>query len=42
MEIAMSRLVPNAALKIDPGGSHGLAETDAARFNSDVLDFIRA
>jgi non-heme chloroperoxidase len=37
-----AELVPNATLKIYPGGSHGLAETEAERFNADVLDFIRA
>ncbi|MES5048184.1 alpha/beta hydrolase [Rhizobium nepotum] len=34
-------IVPNATLKIYPGGSHGLAETEADRFNADVLTFIR-
>jgi non-heme chloroperoxidase len=37
-----AEIVPNATLKIYPGGSHGLAETEAERFNADVLDFIRA
>jgi non-heme chloroperoxidase len=37
-----AEIVPNATLKIYPGGSHGLAETEADRFNADVLDFIRA
>ena len=35
-------IVPDATLKIYAGGSHGLAETDADRFNADVLAFIRA
>ena len=33
-------IVPNATLKIYAGGSHGLAETEADRFNADVLAFI--
>ncbi|KQT02840.1 MULTISPECIES: alpha/beta fold hydrolase [unclassified Rhizobium] len=34
-------LVADATLKIYSGGSHGLAETEADRFNADVLAFIR-
>jgi len=34
--------VPNATLAIYEGGSHGLAQTEADRFNADVLAFIRA
>uniref|UniRef100_UPI003F49947D alpha/beta fold hydrolase n=1 Tax=Ensifer adhaerens TaxID=106592 RepID=UPI003F49947D len=34
-------IVKNATLNIYPGGSHGLAETQAERFNADVLTFIR-
>ena len=37
-----AEIVPDATLKIYAGGSHGLAETDADRFNADVLAFIRA
>jgi non-heme chloroperoxidase len=37
-----AQIVPNAVLKIYPGGSHGLAEVNADRFNADVLDFIRS
>lgn len=33
-------IVPNATLKIYAGASHGLAETEADRFNADVLAFI--
>ncbi|MDP2781357.1 alpha/beta fold hydrolase [Devosia sp.] len=33
-------IVPNATLKIYASGSHGLAETEADRFNADVLAFI--
>jgi non-heme chloroperoxidase len=35
-------LVKGATLQIYKGGSHGLTQTNAARFNTDVLDFIRA
>lgn len=31
----------DAVLKIYPGGSHGLAQTDAKTFNQDVLAFLR-
>ena len=37
-----AKILPDATLKIYPGGSHGLAETEAGRFNADVLAFIRA
>jgi non-heme chloroperoxidase len=37
-----AEIVENATLKAYPGGSHGLAEIDADRFNADVLAFIRA
>jgi non-heme chloroperoxidase len=37
-----AKIVPDATLKIYAGGSHGLAETEADRFNTDVLAFIRA
>lgn len=33
-------IVPNATLLVYEGGSHGLAQTDAERFNADVLAFI--
>ena len=36
-----AEIVPDATLKVYAGGSHGLAETDADRFNTDVLTFIR-
>ena len=36
-----AEIVANATLKIYAGGSHGLAETEADRFNADVLGFIR-
>ncbi len=37
-----AEIVPNATLTIYQGGSHGLAQTEADRFNADVLAFIRA
>jgi non-heme chloroperoxidase len=37
-----SRLVKGSELKTYRGGSHGLAQTEAAKFNADVLTFIRA
>lgn len=36
-----ARIISDAVLKVYPGGSHGLAEIEADRFNSDVLSFIR-
>jgi non-heme chloroperoxidase len=36
------KLVKGAELKIYPGASHGLAQTEAAKFNADVLAFITA
>ncbi|WP_323012269.1 alpha/beta hydrolase [Castellaniella sp.] len=35
-------LVNDGTLKIYPGGSHGLAQTDADQFNADVLAFIHS
>lgn len=37
-----ARLVKGSVLKVYAGGSHGLAQTEADRFNADVLAFIRA
>ena len=37
-----AEIVANATLTIYAGGSHGLAETEADRFNADVLAFIRS
>ncbi|MDV7213016.1 alpha/beta fold hydrolase [Azotobacter beijerinckii] len=34
------QLVPNATLKVCPGGAHGLAQLEVERFNSDLLHFI--
>ncbi|NIX77288.1 alpha/beta fold hydrolase [Microvirga terricola] len=36
-----AKLVPNAALKIYPGGPHGLAQTMQDEFNADLLAFIK-
>ena len=36
-----AQIAPQATLKVYPGGSHGLAEIEADRFNADVLAFIR-
>jgi non-heme chloroperoxidase len=36
-----ARLVRNAVLKIYPGGSHALADTNREQLNRDLLDFIR-
>ncbi|KRE17593.1 chloroperoxidase [Bosea sp. Root483D1] len=37
-----AKIVKSAELKIYEGGSHGLAQVDADRFNADVHAFIRA
>lgn len=36
-----SKIVPNAALKVYPGGAHGLAQLQADQFNNDLLAFIK-
>jgi non-heme chloroperoxidase len=36
-----SKLVPNATLKVYQGAPHGLAQTQADRFNAEVLAFIQ-
>jgi non-heme chloroperoxidase len=36
------KLVPNATLKIYPGGPHGLAQVSPDLFNADLLGFIRS
>lgn len=36
-----AKLVPNATLKIYPGGGHGLAQVQQDEFNADLLDFIK-
>lgn len=35
------KLVPNARLEVYAGGSHGLAQLQAEKFNADLLAFIR-
>lgn len=35
-----AKLLPDATLTVYAGGSHGLAEVEADRFNADVLNFI--
>ncbi|OHV78678.1 alpha/beta fold hydrolase [Rhizobium sp. LCM 4573] len=37
-----SRIVKGAQLKVYEGAPHGLAQTEAEKFNADVLDFIKA
>ncbi|KAB8332314.1 alpha/beta hydrolase [Scytonema tolypothrichoides VB-61278] len=37
-----SKLVPNATLKIYPGGGHSLGDTAKEQLNADLLEFIRA
>jgi non-heme chloroperoxidase len=37
-----AKLVPNATLKIYPGGAHGLADTARDRLNADLLAFIQS
>jgi non-heme chloroperoxidase len=37
-----SKLVPNATLKIYPGGTHALGDTSKEQLNADLLEFIRA
>ncbi len=36
-----SKLVPNARLKVYPGGSHGLSAVQQDEFNADLLAFIK-
>jgi len=37
-----AKIVKNATLKVYPGAPHGLAETEADKFNADVLEFIQS
>jgi non-heme chloroperoxidase len=37
-----AKIVKEAQLKVYPGGSHGLAQIEADKFNADVLTFIQA
>jgi non-heme chloroperoxidase len=36
------KLVPDAKLKIYPGGSHALGDTDREKLNADLLEFARS
>ncbi|WP_134496514.1 alpha/beta fold hydrolase [Microvirga pakistanensis] len=36
-----SKILPNATLKVYPGGSHGLAQIQVEEFNNDLLAFIQ-
>jgi non-heme chloroperoxidase len=38
---ASSKLVKNATLKVYPGGSHGLADTNKDELNADLLAFLK-
>jgi non-heme chloroperoxidase len=37
-----AKIVPNATLKVYPGGAHGMAQNRADEVNADVLAFIKA
>ncbi|MFB9949125.1 alpha/beta fold hydrolase [Rhizobium puerariae] len=37
-----AKIVRNATLKVYPGAPHGLAQTEADKFNADVLAFIKS
>jgi non-heme chloroperoxidase len=37
-----ARLVPNAILKIYPGGTHSLGDTSKNQLNADLLEFLRS
>ena len=37
-----AKLVPNATLKIYPGGSHSLGDTSRDQFNADLLEFAKS
>ncbi len=39
---AAARLLPNATLKVFPGGSHGLPQTSGAEISADLLAFLRS
>ena len=40
--IRSSELIPNAVLKVYPGGSHGLADTSREHLNRDLLEFCQS
>ena len=37
-----AKLVPNAVLKIYPGGSHSLGDTSKEQLNADLLEFLQS
>lgn len=37
-----AKLIPNAILKIYPGGAHGLGDTSKDQLNADLLNFIKS
>ncbi|MBY5445735.1 alpha/beta hydrolase [Rhizobium leguminosarum] len=37
-----AKIVKNATLKVYPGAPHGLAQTQAEKFNADVMTFVKA
>ena len=37
-----AKIIGNSTLKIYPGGSHGLAQTQQDEFNADLLAFIES
>lgn len=37
-----AKLIPNAILKIYPGGAHGLSDTSKEQLNADLLSFIKS
>lgn len=37
-----SKLVPNATLKIYPGGTHSLGDTSKDKLNADLLEFVQS
>ena len=40
--VISSKLVPNAILKIYPGGSHSLGDTSKDQLNEDLLEFLKS
>jgi non-heme chloroperoxidase len=38
---AVPKIVPDAILKVYPGGSHGIAIVDPDKVNADLLEFIK-
>jgi len=40
--LSSSKLVPNATLKIYPGGTHSLGDTSKDQLNADLLAFLKS